>query len=246
MMAFDFVGLSMAVVVAAIASAQPFETKTDCVKALPTGKSDELCIKCQSFADCPSGSKWMVVDLRSRSRRIAKAAGVNPVKCSNGSIMDDAGKCVQTFHIPNTTGGTFKKLFELSTTTSTTASTSTTSSSTSTSTTQKSFDNIVPSDKPDVEVEDANEIGKLQESTASTSTTQTFKTTQNLTKIFETLDNTQVIKNNDTTVVIFLAFFLISIFSLFFYIIFSCRPKSMRISRQLSRESLTMTEHSIA
>ena len=136
MMAFDFVGLSLAVVVAAIASAQPFETKTDCVKALPTGKSDELCIKCQSFADCPSGSKWMVVDLRSRSRRIAKAAGVNPVKCSNGSIMDDAGNCVQTFHIPNTTGGTFKKLFELSTTTSTTASTSTTSSSTSTSTTQ--------------------------------------------------------------------------------------------------------------
>jgi len=195
------------------------------VKVLPTGKSGELCIKCQPFVDCPSGSKWMVVDLRSRSRRIAKAAGVNPVKCSNGSIMDDAGNCVQTFHIPNTTGGILDKLFKTTTTTTTTASTSTKS----TSTTQKPVDN--------------------NESSMPTTTSRPSKistTTQNLTKIFDIPDNTQMIKNNDTTIVILLALFLMSIFCIFFYIIFSCRPKSRRISRQLSRESLTMTEHSIA
>ena len=218
MKAFDFVVLSLAVVVAAIASAQPFETKTDCVKALPTGKSDELCIKCQSFADCPSGSKWMVVDLRSHSRRIAKAAGVNSVKCRNGSIMDDAGNCVQTFHIPNTTGGTYDDLFKTSTTTSTT---------TSTSTTQKSVDNIVPS---------------MPLPTIASRLSTTSTTTHNLTKIFDTLDNAEVIKN-DTSIAIFLAFFLTPIICFLFYTIFSLPLRPRRLSRQMSHESLT--EHSI-
>ena len=223
MKAFDFVVLSLAVVVAAIASAQPFETKTDCVKALPTGKSDELCIKCQSFADCPSGSKWMVVDLRSRSRRIAKAAGVNSVKCRNGSIMDDTGNCVQTFHIQNTTGGILDKLFKTTTTTTTTASTSTKS----TSTTQKSVDNIVPS---------------MPLPTIASRLSTTSTTTHNLTKIFDTLDNAQVIKN-DTSIVIFLAFFLTPIICFLFYTIFSLPLRPRRLSRQMSQGSLT--EHSI-
>ena len=164
-------------------------------------------------------------DIVNRSRRIAKAAGVNPVKCSNGSIMDDAGNCVQTFHIPNTTGGTLDKFFK---TTSTTTTTTTASTSTkSTSTTQKSVDNIVPS---------------MPLPTIASRLSTTSTTTHNLTKIFDTLDNAQVIKN-DTSIVIFLAFFLTPIICFLFYTIFSLPLRPRRLSRQMSQGSLT--EHSI-
>ena len=164
-------------------------------------------------------------DIVNRSRRIAKAAGVNPVKCSNGSIMDDAGNCVQTFHIPNKTGGTLDKFFK---TTSTTTTTTTASTSTkSTSTTQKSVDNIVPS---------------MPLPTIASRLSTTSTTTHNLTKIFDTLDNAQVIKN-DTSIVIFLAFFLTPITCFLFYTIFSLPLRPRRLSRQMSQGSLT--EHSI-
>ena len=164
-------------------------------------------------------------DIVNRSRRIAKAAGVNPVKCSNGSIMDDAGNCVQTFHIPNKTGGTLDKFFK---TTSTTTTTTTASTSTkSTSTTQKSVDNIVPS---------------MPLPTIASRLSTTSTTTHNLTKIFDTLDNAQVIKN-DTSIVIFLAFFLTPIICFLFYTIFSLPLRPRRLSRQMSQGSLT--EHSI-
>ena len=164
-------------------------------------------------------------DIVNRSRRIAKAAGVNPVKCSNGSIMDDAGNCVQTFHIPNTTGRTLDKFFK---TTSTTTTTTTASTSTkSTSTTQKSVDNIVPS---------------MPLPTIASRLSTTSTTTHNLTKIFDTLDNAQVIKN-DTSIVIFLAFFLTPIICFLFYTIFSLPLRPRRLSRQMSQGSLT--EHSI-
>ena len=164
-------------------------------------------------------------DIVSRRRRIAKAAGVNPVKCSNGSIMDDAGNCVQTFHIPNKTGGTLDKFFK---TTSTTTTTTTASTSTkSTSTTQKSVDNIVPS---------------MPLPTIASRLSTTSTTTHNLTKIFDTLDNAQVIKN-DTSIVIFLAFFLTPIICFLFYTIFSLPLRPRRLSRQMSQGSLT--EHSI-
>ena len=165
-------------------------------------------------------------DIVNRSRRIAKAAGVNPVKCSNGSIMDDAGNCVQTFHIPNKTGGTLDKFFK---TTSTTTTTTTASTSTkSTSTTQKSVDNIVPS---------------MPLPTIASRPPTTSTTTHNLTKIFDTLDNAQVIKN-DTSIVIFLAFFLTPIICFLFYTIFSLPLRPRRLSRQISRQE-SLTEHSI-
>ena len=125
--------LVLSFAVAVIAETQPiyFGEKTDCVKSLPPGKTDELCIKCQPFLGCPSGSKWMI-----RSRRFAKAAGVDKGKCSRGFYMDGTGTCVRVFHIPIPTGGAIDQLFKTTTTITTT---------TSTSVTQESVVNIVSS-----------------------------------------------------------------------------------------------------
>ena len=125
--------LVLSFAVAVIAETQPiyFGEKTDCVKSLPPGKTDELCIKCQPFLGCPSGSKWMI-----RSRRFAKAAGVDKGKCSSGFYMDDTGTCVPVFHIPIPTGGAIDQLFKTTTTITTT---------TSISTTQESVPNVVAS-----------------------------------------------------------------------------------------------------
>ena len=126
----------LALAVAVVAETQPiyFEAKTDCMKSLPPGKTDELCIKCQPFLGCPSGSKWMIRSVR--SRRIAKAAGVDKGKCSSGFYMDDTGTCVPVFHIPIPTGGAIDQLFKTTTTITTT---------TSISTTQESVPNVVAS-----------------------------------------------------------------------------------------------------
>ena len=125
--------LVLSFAVAVIAETQPiyFGEKTDCVKSLSPGKTDELCIKCQPFVGCPSGSKWMI-----RSRRIAKAAGVDKGKCSADFYMDSTGTCVPVFQIPIPTGGAIDQLFKTTTTITTT---------TSTSVTQESVVNIVSS-----------------------------------------------------------------------------------------------------
>ena len=205
--------LVLSFAVAVIAETQPiyFGEKTDCVKSLPPGKTDELCIKCQPFLGCPSGSKWMI-----RSRRFAKAAGVDKGKCSRGFYMDGTGTCVRVSKIPIPSGGALDQLFKTTTTATTT---------TSTSMTQESVVNVVSS-MP----------------TTLTASKPSSTTIHNLTKIFDVLDNAQVI-DNDTTIVIFLAFFLTPIVCILFYILFFCRPKSRPIRRQMSQESCT--EHSI-
>ena len=115
--------LVLSFAVAVIAETQPiyFGEKTDCVKSLPPGKTDELCIKCQPFLGCPSGSKWMI-----RSRRFAKAAGVDTGKCSRGFYMDGTGTCVRVSKIPIPSGGALDQLFKTTTTITTTTSTSVT------------------------------------------------------------------------------------------------------------------------
>ena len=199
----------LALAVAVVAETQPiyFEAKTDCMKSLPPGKTDELCIKCQPFLGCPSGSKWMI-----RSRRFAKAAGVDKGKCSRGFYMDGTGTCVRVSKIPIPSGGALDQLFKTTTTATTT---------TSTSMTQESVVNVVSS-MP----------------TTLTAAKPSSTTIHNLTKIFDV----QVI-DNDTTIVIFLAFFLTPIVCILFYILFFFRPKSRPIRRQMSQESCT--EHSI-
>ena len=113
--------LSFAVAVVAETQTIYFGAKTDCLKSLPPGKTDELCIKCQPFLGCPSGSKWMI-----RSRRFAKAAGVDKGKCSRGFYMDGTGTCVRVSKIPIPSGGALDQLFKTTTTITTTTSTSVT------------------------------------------------------------------------------------------------------------------------
>ena len=91
--------------VLAIAETQAlhFETKSDCLKALPSDQPGELCIKCKPFQWCPSESNW-IIDLRRRIARSAGSAGVIKGKCSNGFIMDETLECVTLVQIPITTG----------------------------------------------------------------------------------------------------------------------------------------------
>ena len=91
--------------VLAIAETQAlhFETKSDCLKALPSDQPGELCIKCKPFQWCPSESNW-IIDLRRRIARSAGSAGVIKGKCSNGFIMDETLECVPLVQIPITTG----------------------------------------------------------------------------------------------------------------------------------------------
>ena len=116
----------LSLAIAVVAETQPiyFEAKTDCLKSLPPGKTDEFCIKCQPFLGCTSGSKWIIRSVR--SRRIAKAAGVDKGKCSADFYMDATGTCVPVFQIPISTGGAIDQLFKTTTTITTTTSTSVT------------------------------------------------------------------------------------------------------------------------
>ena len=99
---FGFV-LLPSVLVVAETRALHFETKSDCLKALPSDQPGELCIKCKPFQWCPSESNW-IIDLRRRIARSAGSAGVIKGKCSNGFIMDETLECVPLVQIPITTG----------------------------------------------------------------------------------------------------------------------------------------------
>ena len=101
---FGFV-LYMLPSVLAVAETQAlhFETKSDCLKALPSDQPGELCIKCKPVQWCPSESNW-IIDLRRRIARSAGSAGVIKGKCSNGFIMDETLECVPLVQIPNSTG----------------------------------------------------------------------------------------------------------------------------------------------